>query len=61
LVSVENRQLTCPLCGGTDFEKQEGKMDSKWGLTAHKVTLMICTGCRFVMTFSKGRTVWDFD
>jgi hypothetical protein len=36
-------------------------MDSKWGLTAHRVTLMICTTCRFVMTFSKGRTIWDFD
>ena len=55
------RQLKCPLCGSTNFEKQEGKMDSKWGLTAHRVTLMICSTCRFVMTFSKGRTIWDFD
>ena len=57
----DNRQLKCPLCGGVDFEKQEGKMDSKWGLTAHRVTLMICTTCRLVMTFSKGRTIFDFD
>ncbi len=58
---MENRQLTCPLCGGKDFEKQEGKIDSKWGVTAHKVTLMICRNCQFIMSFSKGRTIWDFD
>ena len=57
----EYRQLKCPLCGGINFEKQEGKMDSKWGLTAHRVTLMICKTCKLVMTFSKGRTVFDFD
>jgi hypothetical protein len=55
------RQLVCPLCHGTSFQKQEGKMDSKWGFTAHRVVLMICQQCRFVMTFSKGRTIFDFD
>jgi hypothetical protein len=55
------KQLVCPLCHGTSFQKQEGKMDSKWGFTAHRVTLMICEQCRFVMTFSKGRTIFDFD
>lgn len=36
-------------------------MDSKWGLTAHKIVLMICNNCQFIMQFSKGRTIWDFD
>ncbi|MBU7004354.1 MAG: hypothetical protein HXS50_02220 [Theionarchaea archaeon] len=58
---TKQQQLKCPLCGSYNFEKQEGKMDSKWGLTAHRVTLMICSNCKFVMTFSKGRTIWDFD
>jgi hypothetical protein len=57
----ENKKLECPLCQNTDFEKQEGKMDSKWGLTAHKVILMICKKCRFILSFSKGRTIFDFD
>lgn len=54
-------RLTCPLCQGTSFHKEEGKMDSKWGLTAHKITLMVCNQCMFIMSFSKGRSIWDFD
>lgn len=53
--------LTCPLCGGKDFDKEEGKIDSKWGVTAHKVTLMICRTCQLTLIFSKGRTIFDFD
>lgn len=55
------RKLTCPLCGGSKFTREEGKMDSKWGFTAHKVIIMICDKCQFVMNFSKGRSIWDFD
>jgi hypothetical protein len=58
---MSKTQLTCPLCKNTEFEKQEGKMDSKWGFTAHKITLMICKNCRLIMSFSKGRTIFDFD
>jgi hypothetical protein len=58
---TERRHLKCPLCGLASFKKEEGKMDSKWGFTAHKVTLMICNNCQFIMQFSKGRTIFDFD
>jgi len=58
---AEKRHLVCPLCQGTDFEKQEGKMDSKWGFTAHKIVMMVCRNCQFIMSFSKGRTIFDFD
>lgn len=43
--------LRCPLCGGTDFEQQQGRMDSRWGLTSHKL----------VLQFSAGRGIFDFD
>ncbi|HEY4823101.1 MAG TPA: hypothetical protein VIH83_05410 [Candidatus Bathyarchaeia archaeon] len=58
---MDRRHLTCPLCTGTNFHKEEGKMDSKWGFTAHKITLMVCNTCMFIMSFSKGRTIFDFD
>ncbi len=58
---MSKQQLTCPLCSNTQFRKEEGKLDSKWGWSAHKVTLMICENCRFIMYFSKGRTIFDFD
>ena len=53
--------LKCPLCGGVEFEKQKGRMDSRWGLTSHKLVLMICLGCRLVLQFSAGRGLFDFD
>ena len=28
---MERMHLECPLCGGTDFKVEEGKLDSKWG------------------------------
>jgi uncharacterized paraquat-inducible protein A len=59
--SPERRALQCPLCHTSSFRREEGKMDSKWGLTAHKIVLMICNNCQFIMQFSKGRTIWDFD
>jgi hypothetical protein len=53
--------LTCPLCGSNQFKKEEGRMDSKWGFTSHKITLMVCERCKFIMQFSKGRSIFDFD
>lgn len=54
--------LKCPLCGGIDFEKQRGKLDSRWGWTAHRVDMRICQKCGYLMQFYKGRTFFgDFD
>jgi hypothetical protein len=53
--------LKCPLCGGSDFERQQGRMDSRWGLTSHKLVLMVCRRCRLVLQFSAGRGIFDFD
>lgn len=53
--------LTCPVCGSTDFDREQGRMDSRWGLTSHKLVLMICQRCRLVLQFSAGRGIFDFD
>ena len=58
---ARNAQLTCPVCGGTQFERQQGRMDSRWGMTSHKLVLMICQRCRLVLQFSAGRGIFDFD
>jgi uncharacterized protein len=52
---------TCPLCGNRTFRQEEGKMDSQWGFTAHRVLLLICERCQFVLTFYEGNTIFDFD
>lgn len=54
--------LKCPLCSGSEFDRQRGKLDSHWGFTALKVNLMICQRCGYVMQFYGGRTFfgnWD--
>ena len=53
--------LKCPLCGGTEFETQRGRMDSRWGITSHKLVLKICQRCRLVLQLSAGRGIFDFD
>ncbi len=59
--NAERAQLRCPVCGGVDFEQQEGRMDSRWGVTSHRLVLMICLRCRLVLQFSAGRGIFDFD
>jgi predicted nucleic-acid-binding Zn-ribbon protein len=59
---IETPKLpACPLCGNTAFRQEEGKLDSVWGFTAHRVRLLICERCQYVMTFYDGNTIWDFD
>ncbi|MBI4321390.1 MAG: hypothetical protein HY675_23095 [Chloroflexi bacterium] len=57
----DKRDLRCLLCQGTDFQREEGKIDSKWGATAHKVKMYICKNCGYVTLIGLGRTIWDFD
>lgn len=58
---AKRAKLTCPVCGSTDFDREQGRMDSRWGLTSHKLVLMICQRCRLVLQFSAGRGIFDFD
>ncbi|WP_117215788.1 hypothetical protein [Allorhizocola rhizosphaerae] len=53
--------LACPLCHSIDFQQEEGRLDSKWGLTSHKMTLLICTNCRHILHFYDRNSIFDFD
>ena len=55
------RRPTCPLCGNGTFQQERGKIDSEWGLTAHRVTLLICERCGNILSFYEGNTIFDFD
>lgn len=59
--SAGRAQLRCPVCGGVEFEREEGRLDSRWGITSHKLVLMICQRCGLVLQFSAGRGIFDFD
>jgi uncharacterized protein len=51
----------CPMCQGSVFRQERGKIDSEWGVTAHRVDIRICERCGHVLLFSEGRTLFDFD
>jgi hypothetical protein len=55
------RLPVCPLCGGQEFRREEGRLDSKWGFTTHRLTLLVCERCQFIMQFYEGNSIWDFD
>lgn len=51
----------CPLCGHEEFQREKGKIDSAWGMTAHKVDMLVCLRCGNVLLFYEGNTIFDFD
>jgi predicted nucleic-acid-binding Zn-ribbon protein len=52
---------TCPICGHREYRREKGKLDSEWGVTAHRVDMLICTNCGYVLLFYEGNTIFDFD
>jgi ribosomal protein L40E len=55
----ETACLWCKESNG--FKEEEGKMDSKWGVTAHKMKIYTCKNCGYAHLFGLGRTIFDFD
>ncbi|GIH77695.1 hypothetical protein Plo01_41240 [Planobispora longispora] len=58
---MDRPELVCPLCGNTEFQKERGRLDSRWGITSHRVTLMICGRCRYILHFYDKHSIFDFD
>jgi hypothetical protein len=56
---AEPRKPVCP-CGNTTFRQERGKFDSEWGITAHRVLLLICERCAYVLPL-RGQHHLDFD
>jgi len=51
----------CPLCGNQHYRREEGRLDSKWGMSSHKIILLICNHCQYILHFYNGNSIWDFD
>ena len=41
--------------------REKGKIDSEWGVTAHKVDMLVCRRCGNILLFYEGNTIFDFD
>ncbi len=54
-------ELCCPLCGGADFQREESRQESRWGFTSHRMTLLVCTRCRYVLHFYDRHSIFDVD
>ena len=35
----------CPLCGNPEYDREEERTDTRWGLSTHIKVLLICTQC----------------
>lgn len=57
----EHLVIRCSLCGGQDFARDTGRLDSKWGFTSFKVVMCTCRRCGHIELFNKGRSIFDFD
>jgi len=53
--------LRCPLCGGASFQREESRSDSRWGFTSHRMTLLVCDQCRYVLHFYDAHSIFDID
>ncbi len=53
--------LACPLCSGTTFQREESRQDSRWGFTSHRMTLLVCDRCRYVLHFYDEHSIFDVD
>jgi hypothetical protein len=54
-------ELRCPLCDHGSFRREESREDSRWGFSTHRMTLLICQRCRYVLHFYDANSIWDFD
>ena len=51
----------CPLCGNPNYDREEERTDTRWGFSTHIKVLLICTQCRYVLTFYDQNSIFDFD
>ncbi|WP_329091754.1 MULTISPECIES: hypothetical protein [unclassified Streptosporangium] len=52
-------ELACPLCHGTEFQREEGRLAGRWGMTSHRLTLMICVRCRYILQFYDKHSIFN--
>ena len=53
--------LRCPLCGNGSFDREESRQESRWGFTSHRMTLLVCTQCTYVLHFYDAHSFFDVD
>ena len=54
LDAMPQLELVCPVCSNRDFREEDGRVPA--GIGHHRLTMMICTQCNYVMQFYKKRT-----
>src|SRR2546425_1433033 len=60
-IATERPALKCPLCEGTEFDRESGYLKKSFSFGGHNILMAICRRCHFIMQFYEGRTffgVW---
>jgi len=59
---INNLDSSCLWCHQkAGYQEEEGRLDSKFGFTSHRMKIFICNNCGFAHLFGLGRSIWDFD
>ena len=51
-------ELKCPLCNGTEFDRESGYVKKSFRFGGHNIVMAICRRCHFIMQFYEGRTIF---
>ena len=47
-------ELVCPVCRGSSFRDEEGRLQTRWGMSSHVLTMKVCDRCSYVLLFHQG-------
>lgn len=54
-------ELVCPVCQGTSFTEEEGRIETRWGMSNHVLTMRVCQRCSYVLFFRpSGASSWFY-
>ncbi len=51
-------RLKCPVCAGTEFDKESGFVKESFRYSGHNIVLAVCRRCHFVLQFYSGKTIF---
>src|SRR5213594_1123689 len=54
----ERPMLKCPVCSGTEFDKESGFVTESFPYSGHNIVLAVCRRCHFVLQFYSGKTIF---
>lgn len=59
--STDEPALRCPICGASSFDRHEARQDTRWGFTSHRILMLVCQNCSYILHFYRHESIFNFD